>query len=75
MLMSCSGGAYFEGSPLPAFIPRKEMPLNTKPHSVASLLALMQIKGIFLPESYNNFMQNINRPSDWEEVIRNEYKN
>jgi hypothetical protein len=51
------------------------MPLNTKPHSVASLLALMQIKGIFLPESYNNFMQNINRPSDWEEVIRNEYKN
>ncbi len=66
VLLDNPKGAYFNKSPLPAFINK---PIRTKDiYSVKQLLDEQGVEPINLPEEYKDQMQNFNTPEDWQKL-------
>ncbi len=65
-LVTHSGGAFFKGYPLPAFIMRSEELKAV--NSVRALLSALATFAIDLPKSYEAQMLNINTPEDFEKI-------
>jgi molybdenum cofactor guanylyltransferase len=60
------GGAYYQGWPLPAFLPFKE--ISPKDKSVKGLLRTMRILAREIPEGHYSCFINANTPEEWREA-------
>jgi molybdopterin-guanine dinucleotide biosynthesis protein A len=60
------GGAYYQGWPLPAFLPFKEITLEDK--SIKGLLRTMGILARQVPEGHHACFVNANTPEEWIEA-------
>lgn len=60
------GGAYYQGWPLPAFLPLKEISPEDK--SIKGLLRTMRIPACEMPEGHHACFINVNTPEEWREA-------